>query len=125
MHRHHSLELLLVLPDGSRSLIPAAWTDLDPASDEEDAAGILASLAELIRARAVVDALLRRQAASDEAGSESAKEDERADDLRVCHDEPAGAATAAPAARRGPAPLRRGTASPAHGSDTGAKGANR
>ena len=29
MRRHGRLELLLVLPDGSKSLIPAAWTDLD------------------------------------------------------------------------------------------------
>ena len=27
MRRHGVLELLLVLPDGSKSLIPAAWTD--------------------------------------------------------------------------------------------------
>jgi hypothetical protein len=29
--RRGVLHLLLVLPDGSRSLIPAAWTDLEPA----------------------------------------------------------------------------------------------
>lgn len=124
MHRHHSLELLLVLPDGSRSLIPAVWTDLDPPSDEEGA-GILASPSELMRARVVVDALLRRQAASDEDGSESTKEDERADELGVCRDEPAGAGDSAPAARRAAAPHRRDNASPTHGSGTGAKGAKR
>ena len=30
MRRHCKLDLILVLPDGSRTLIPAAWTDLDP-----------------------------------------------------------------------------------------------
>ncbi len=33
MRRHGRLELLLVLPDGSKSLIPAAWTDLDRAAE--------------------------------------------------------------------------------------------
>ncbi len=29
MRRHGVLELLLVLPDGSKSLVPAGWTDAD------------------------------------------------------------------------------------------------
>ena len=29
MRRHGAVELLLVLPDGSKSLVPAAWTDAD------------------------------------------------------------------------------------------------
>ena len=29
MRRHGRLELILVLPDGSRLLVPAAWTDLE------------------------------------------------------------------------------------------------
>ena len=29
MLRHGAMELLVVLPDGSKRLIPAAWTDLD------------------------------------------------------------------------------------------------
>jgi hypothetical protein len=33
--RQGQLELLLVLPDGSKSLIPAAWTDVDSAGVEE------------------------------------------------------------------------------------------
>ena len=36
MHRHGSLELLLVLPDGTKSLIPAEWTDLESAPAPED-----------------------------------------------------------------------------------------
>lgn len=62
MRRHGRLELLLELPDGSKSLIPAAWTDLEapaatsePATvgtraDLESAVGLVASL--LARARA-------------------------------------------------------------------------
>jgi hypothetical protein len=33
-HRQGRLHLLLVLPDGSRSFIPAAWTDLRTAPDK-------------------------------------------------------------------------------------------
>ena len=29
MLRHGAMELLVVLPDGSKRLIPAAWTDLE------------------------------------------------------------------------------------------------
>ncbi|WP_433598168.1 hypothetical protein ACQPXH_20620 [Nocardia sp. CA-135953] len=56
MHRHAVLELLLVLPDGSKSLMPAAWTDMKPGDVTElrrlaadgncDASDILAELAE-------------------------------------------------------------------------------
>jgi len=37
------LHLLLVLPDGSRSLVPAAWTDLEGAG-ADDGDGVLARL---------------------------------------------------------------------------------
>ena len=38
MLRHGALELLVVLPDGSKRLIPAAWTDLEspPGRDDSD-----------------------------------------------------------------------------------------
>src|SRR5579875_3946666 len=51
--------LLLVMPDGSRSLIPAAWTGLD-VSDAADGGGVLASLDDLVRARRVLEPLLER-----------------------------------------------------------------
>ena len=49
MRRHGRLELLLVLPDGSKSLIPAAWTDLDRAADstDTDADAVVATLGSL------------------------------------------------------------------------------
>jgi hypothetical protein len=59
MRRRDRLELILVLPDGSRSLIPAGWTDLEPPA-EQPAAGALASLADLLEARRVLDGVLRR-----------------------------------------------------------------
>ena len=73
MRRHGRLELLVVLPDGSKSLLPAAWTDQDSspaaasatASDAaSDAAGkgagaaTLGSLADLAHAATLVAALL-------------------------------------------------------------------
>ena len=55
---------MLVHPDGTRSLIPASWTDLVPESSTTSAAhegkATLASVAQLLRTRVVVDALLRR-----------------------------------------------------------------
>jgi hypothetical protein len=63
-HRHGRLELILVLPDGSKSMVPADWTDLaeeiDPGSNAE-VSGDLASADQLLHVRAVVDALLARQ----------------------------------------------------------------
>jgi hypothetical protein len=37
MRRHGLMELLLELPDGSKSLIPAAWTDAEQVAGEGDA----------------------------------------------------------------------------------------
>ena len=41
MRRRGRLELILVLPDGSAILVPAAWSDLE-ASPEPLEAGVLA-----------------------------------------------------------------------------------
>ncbi len=59
MRRHGRLELILTLPDGSRSLIPAAWTDLE-APVEPARAGTLALLDDLLGARRLLDGLLGR-----------------------------------------------------------------
>jgi hypothetical protein len=57
MRRGGRLELILVLPDGSRSLVPAAWTDLEvPARPAR--AGTLGSVEDLLRVRRLVDGLL-------------------------------------------------------------------
>lgn len=39
MRRHGAWELLVVLPDGSKRLIPASWTDLDSEAGAEAADG--------------------------------------------------------------------------------------
>src|SRR6516165_6890491 len=65
-HRRGELHLTLVPPDGTRALVPAAWTDLPiaqhlpRASPQCARAAFLASYAELLHARTIVDALLRQ-----------------------------------------------------------------
>ena len=53
-----TLELIVVLPDGSRCVIPAEWTDVQSAPEP---AGVrtLGSLDDLLAARRIVDRLLR------------------------------------------------------------------
>jgi hypothetical protein len=44
MRRHGAVELLVVLPDGSKRLVPASWTDLERSPGGTDAGGGLATL---------------------------------------------------------------------------------
>jgi hypothetical protein len=79
-HRQGQLHLLLVLPDGSRSWIPACWTDLKTAPDQAPAANIdqpalLGTLSQLLHTRAIVDALLHRREASDDEGLQTGEEE--------------------------------------------------
>ena len=63
MHRKGQLLLVLILPDGSKSLIPANWTDLaSPIQTLSAATATVSSLENLLHARTVVDALLARLA---------------------------------------------------------------
>ena len=76
-HRQGQLRLLLVLPDGSRSLIPASWTDLKTVSDKATTGpqASIASLGQLLHTRIIVDALLRRREASHQGASHSGGEE--------------------------------------------------
>ncbi len=79
-HRQGQFHLLLVLPDGSRSLIPASWADLTTTPDKAPAATTgqparLASLTQLLHTRTIIDALLRRHRAPDQAGPQSGGEE--------------------------------------------------
>ncbi len=56
------LQFVLILPDGSKSLIPADWTDFNSTSDASQAPDLVGSLDDLLRLRRLVDALLRRAA---------------------------------------------------------------
>ena len=65
--RQGRLYLVLVLPDGSRSLIPADWTDLHPAAIGSAQSHPFASQQDLLRLRALADALLNRTVSVDPA----------------------------------------------------------
>ena len=83
MRRHGRLELLLVLPDGSKSLIPAVWTGLgdgDTAPGGGGTATTLGSLGDLLAACVLAAALRARDCGGREqaARKSPAKEDSRA-----------------------------------------------
>jgi hypothetical protein len=62
MRRHGAVELLLVLPDGSKSLVPAAWTDADPPAADGGATVVtLGSLSDLLQACDLVADLAERR----------------------------------------------------------------
>ena len=73
MSRKGRLLLVLILPDGSKSLIPADWTDLASPTQTAPTATTLSSLEDLLHARAVVDALLGRLAPISAEDGNSAK----------------------------------------------------
>ena len=56
------LQFVLFLPDGSKSLIPADWTDFKPAACAPQTPVLVGSQDDLLRLRGLVDALLRRSA---------------------------------------------------------------
>ena len=64
MRRHGRVELLVVLPDGSKTLLPAGWTDAGDAErstgDDAPAAATLGSLRELLHATAVLAVVVAR-----------------------------------------------------------------
>ena len=67
--RHGVLLVLVILPNGSRSLIPAAWTDWRNADaslsdDDIDDTSSLGKLSDLLQLGKVIDALLSRHVES-------------------------------------------------------------
>ena len=61
MRRHGALGLILALPDGTRRLVPAAWTDVEPVvSPSAQPRETLGALADLLNAGRVLAALARR-----------------------------------------------------------------
>ena len=81
-HRKGVLHLTLVLPDGTRSLIPAAWTDLPARIGEGHLSASprthptsLGSIRHLLHARRVVDALLGRLDPAEPAGTDTQQQE--------------------------------------------------
>jgi len=68
INRGGVLQLLMVLPDGDRALVPVDWTDLNLAhqgafahsSNATQDPGFLAGLADLLQLRRIIDALQNR-----------------------------------------------------------------
>ena len=111
MRRHGALELLLVLPDGSKSLIPSGWTDADRSGVEEEAAATLGALTDLLRACELVADLAGRWRA--ERGQAAGKS--------PCEEDFHAACPAQSDARPGP-----GTTGPGQGSASrGGRGGDR
>ena len=81
MRRHGVVELLLVLPDGSKSLIPAGWTDAAQAgADGGVGMATLGSLTDLLYLCGLVAELMQREPRTrgQAAGMSPCKEDSRA-----------------------------------------------
>jgi hypothetical protein len=81
IRRHGVVELLVVLPDGSKRLIPAAWTDLEQPSDGLDnAASALGAVSDLPHVSVLVSKLSARVAGQREqaAWKSPCKEDDHA-----------------------------------------------
>ena len=63
--RQERLYFVLILPDGSKSLIPADWTDYSAASPSQtEEKQLIGSLEDLLQLRFLADALLQRAATS-------------------------------------------------------------
>src|SRR5271165_3348786 len=62
--RHDRLQLVVIIPDGSKSLIPAEWTSFKAAVDTRHGQQMIGSVDDLLRLRGLVDALQRRGVAA-------------------------------------------------------------
>jgi hypothetical protein len=79
LRRHGGTELLVVLPDGSKRLIPQAWTDA-AADAAGSSAATLGMVSDLLAACALVGGLRARSAGPEEQAARKSpvKEDNRA-----------------------------------------------
>jgi hypothetical protein len=77
-HRDGTLNLTLVLPDGSRSFIPADWTDFNKCNNtptnRRPAPNVIATTSHLLHVRKVVDALLCKLNSSKHESKKVSKE---------------------------------------------------
>ena len=82
LHRNGILHLTLVLPDGSRSFIPAAWTNLNEICPQKfkspnspPTTDLIASTSNLLHARKIVDVLLGKLYSSEKKFNNALKEE--------------------------------------------------
>ncbi|MBN4065396.1 hypothetical protein JYT85_01975 [Desulfocapsa sp. AH-315-G09] len=84
-HHHDTLKLTLVLPDGSRAEIPAAWTDLNKKCPRKftlptrkSQTDLIATASGFLHTRKIVDDLLDKLLSSMQKSSASRKENNHA-----------------------------------------------
>ena len=84
MERRGQIVLNLVLPDGSRSQIPAAWTDFIPdrsipnsVPQSQDTPRNIGTVLQLLSMRKVVDALLRKLDSEDHSLKTHSKQERK------------------------------------------------
>lgn len=83
-HRNESLHLTLVLPDGTRSFIPAEWTDLDipdtqnrQSTNRRPTKEVLGSICHFLHVRKMVDALMCKMDSSKHVHTNTSKEENK------------------------------------------------
>src|SRR5208337_162357 len=103
---HGCLQLVLILPDGTKSLIPAEWTDFEGAPAASGSPQLVGSLEDLLRLRSLVDAFLRRSVAA--PVSTGADQESHASTEAELHQPTDCAALPVGAVRRGAKARRRG-----------------
>ena len=104
MRRHGRLELLLVLSDGTKSLIPADWTDLGGEDRSAEPVATLGKLEDLMR----IVTICAHLAARGEGQEEAARQSPCKEDSRAAHSaqSDAGSGSGATPRSAGPAPRR-------------------
>ena len=85
LRRHGRVELLVVLPDGSKSFLPADWTSAEPAARGETAGdGTVGSVADLLAAHELAADLLCRLALAGEGGQAARQSSCEEDSSAAC-----------------------------------------
>jgi hypothetical protein len=78
--KHGGMDLLVVLPNGRKRLIPQAWTDADPAAgtavDEDDVSAATVGTVQDLSAAVLLVAALSRRARGEQAASQSTSEED-------------------------------------------------
>jgi Family of unknown function (DUF5372) len=87
LRRHGGTELLVVLPDGSKRLIPRAWTDAAADAAGGSAAATLGTVSDLLAACVLVRGLSARRA--DQEGQAARQSPVKEDNRAACPAQPA------------------------------------
>jgi hypothetical protein len=79
VRRYDRVDLLVLLPDGRKRMIPQAWTDAEPAGDDgAEEVSTLGTIGDLLAACVVVSALSKRAFEEQAARQSTCEEDDHA-----------------------------------------------